>query len=162
MLNEELIDLSTVLNEISVFALGELRRKGFIEVADLSLKHKYKNFERMPLKKDVIKKFNPWASRIDISSMAIELFIVKDEATEIHIHKNAYAVITILGEWEGVEEPNGAVFYFGSKTPCLAKSMVTLQVIPNTLHGFHSPEGANPLTFLSIQSKGIEQDYHPI
>jgi len=160
---EKLISLSTTLNEMSIFVLEEIRLNGLDRIADFSTKHHYKNFERMSLSQSLIARLDHWMPQIDVHRMAIELFVVHDDTTEIHYHRDAYAVITILGPWEGVDEPEGAVFYFGSKEIAYpAKSMLTLQVVPGTLHGFRSPKGAKPLTFLSVQSKRIEADYHPV
>lgn len=148
---------------MSTFVLEEMRRNGLDQIVDFSTKHHFKNFERLSLSEALIARLDRWMEQIDVRRMAIELFVVRDDTTEIHYHTDAYAVITILGPWEGVDEPEGAFFYFGSKEIAYpAKSMLTLQVIPGTLHGFRSPKGAKPLTFLSVQSKRIEADYHPV
>jgi hypothetical protein len=127
---------------------------------DRSTRNLYRDgFERISIRKDLL---TPWESLIDINAMAVEVITVSDLMTDIHYHEDAYAVITILGNWEGIKEPQGAIFYFGDKIPFRAVSGITLQVSPETIHGFGCPEGASPLVFLSVQSLRIEKDFHVV
>ena len=150
----ELTKLSTILNEISISILEKIRLEGLENVIDLSTKNLYRNsFERISIKQSLLE---AWSSRIDIDKMAVEIITAHDDTSEVHYHNNAYAVLTILGEWEGVEEPVGAVFYFGSAEKSYpTTSKITLQASPGIIHGFRSPEGAKPLSLLSVKSKKI-------
>lgn len=159
--NIELIQLSTVLNEMTTYILERIRTEGLESVLDYSTKNLYRNsFERISIKKEVLQFFK---NKIDIGEMAVEVITAHDDTSEVHYHNDAYAVLTILGKWEGVEEPEGAIFYFGSNVDYYpAMSGITLQVLPGIIHGFRSPEGAKPLAFLSVQSKKINEDFHVV
>ncbi len=152
MSNQDIIKLSTILNEISIFILEKIRIQGIDSILDYSTEDLYRDsFKRVDVKKSLLEN---WKDKINTEALSVEIITTLGQDTEIHYHKDAYAVLTILGKLEGVEEPEGSYYYFGSKEqPFPAVSGITLQAIPGTIHGFKSPNGVNPLIFLSVQSK---------
>lgn len=151
-------DLSNALHEISVSVRSRIVELGIDEVLDFPTRNLYRNgFERISVKKEFLE---PWRDRCDVDRMAVEIITVKDLTTEVHYHDNAHAIITILGENEGFPEPHGSFYVLGQKDVQIpAASGITLDVSPGMIHGFGCPNGSNPLTFLSVQSKKIELDF---
>lgn len=159
--SKKLNNLSTILNQISISILEQIRNQGIDSVLDYSTEDLYRDsFKRVDINKSLLK---PWEDQINTDELSVEIITTMKDDTEIHYHKDAYAVLTILGEWEGTKEPDGSVYYFGSSEQAFpAKSKITLQAIPGTIHGFRSPSNANPLIFLSVQSKKIDEDFHVV
>jgi hypothetical protein len=158
-------DLSYYLNQISVEILCDMRADGLVASLDFATRNLYRNgFERI----SVARSLEPWRIALGkmgvlVDEMAVEVITVTDLVTDIHYHEEAYAVITILGPDEGVEEPEGSIFFFGDMHRSLrAVSGITLQVKPKVIHGFACPKGAKSLSFLSVQSRRIEEDFHVV
>lgn len=151
-------DLSVILNRMSIAILREIRKEGWNSVVDPSTENSYRRlFKRVSVRKNLLE---PWNSQIDTSVMAVEIIGVYEASDEVHYHDHAFAIITILGPDEGVLEPEGALFAFGSTLFQPAASGITLEVKPGKLHGFSSPFNAYPILFLSVQSRKISEDFH--
>ncbi len=155
-LNHDFFLFSKVLNEISNEILFIIRTMGIAVVLDLETRNIYQGgFERIQIKKELLER---WRGQIDVDRMSVETISVWTDMTDnIHYHADSYAVLTLLGKWEGFEEPGG-VYCFGSKELLPAVSGITLQVAPGIVHGFSAPNSR--LTFLSVQSEKIDKDYH--
>lgn len=158
--------VSRLLTEISNETLCLIRTKGLDNVLEHSTKHIFRGFyERVSLKKEL---FERWRLELDLLNINLDTLAAEvitfhnGDPLEPHIHHSAYAVLTFLGEWEGVKEPQGAFYWHGSKDVLLPVvfSKTTLQVTPGTIHGFICVDEGRDLSFLSIQSKIINDDYH--
>jgi hypothetical protein len=160
MNDEQLNELGKHLNDISNVLLYQIRAQGIEKVLDYSTEHFYReNWKRISIRKEFLE---PWRDVLDVDAMAVEVIITSDKETEIHYHKNAYAVVTILGKREGVTDPDHCVYYFDSKEAAhQAVPGITLQILPSLVHGFCS-DGVHPISFLSVQSKKINEDFHPV
>lgn len=159
--------VSKLLNEMSNEILCLMRTNGLESVLNRSTTHLYReNYaERISVRKGLIE---PWRTGlhdlgIDLDTMAVEM-ITFHRGGELnkHFHKDAYAVITLLGEWEGVPEPKDAFYWLGGKSAIfpVVFSKVTLQVTPGTIHEFLCLDPERNLSFLSVQSKCINEDFH--
>ncbi|MEN9582049.1 MAG: hypothetical protein RL641_3 [Candidatus Parcubacteria bacterium] len=155
-LDKNFFEFSRVLNEISNEILFKLRTKGVPAVLDSETHNVYQGgFDRTQIKKELLER---WRGKIDIDRMSVEIISVHtDMSDHIHYHADSYAVLTLLGKWEGLPEPGG-VYCFSSKEFLPAVSGVTIQVAPGVVHGFSAP--GSKLSFLSVQSEKIDKDYH--
>jgi hypothetical protein len=152
-------ELAQVLNEISIHVITAIRIDGLEKVLDYNQENTYRtSFKRIAIQQHLLE---PWAERIDIEAMAVEVIWTLDDEAELHVHKKAFAVLTTLGLQEGIEEPKGSKIYFQDEV-YNAASGITLQVPPNTKHGFGTPTGAHSVVFLSVQSKKINDDFHVV
>lgn len=158
---QELSLLGKHLSIISANILFLLQTRKLEEIIDTSTQHTYRdNWTRV----DVDKKFlQPYSHDLDINALAVEIISTTDVDSEIHLHKNAYALVTLLGVREGVAEPDNCVYFFDSKSIShRAVSGITLHILPGMVHGFRSLDGTNKITFLSVQSKRINEDFYPV
>jgi len=166
---KDLALISEQLNEISTSILCAIRTKGLQNVFDYKTEHCYRSnyAKRVAVRKELIE---PWRNSllyvdINVDDLSVELLSFHSGGElSVHYHSDAYAVITFLGEWEGVPEPDGAFYVFGSKNDIhpVVFSKITLQVTPGTLHDFHCLDPHKDLYCLSVQSKRIDQDYHRV
>jgi hypothetical protein len=150
-------DLETfrLLNSVNTEALL-LLKKGQLKLVESSRNMYLGRWERIELDKT---QFLQTASKEALAPMSIE--VIKaccDMSDHVHYHNDSYALITILGEDEGYPEPVNCKMFFKSKQPIPAASGITLQVAPGVMHSFS--DGETPITFLSVQSKKIDEDYH--
>lgn len=158
--------VSKLLNDMSNEILLLMRTQGLNNVLDWNTDHTYRKItHRVSVHKELLQ---PWRTKakevgLDVDTMAVEMIThYYGDHPEPHIHKGAYAVITLLGEWEGVPEPKGAFYWLGSKEAIFPAvcSKVTLQVTPNTIHGFLCVDPKNTaFSILSIQSRIIDKDF---
>ncbi len=156
----EQIRLSKILNDISNEVLESIRINGIDNVVDFETKHQYRDeWQRVDIRKELLLK---WESLVDVSVLAVEIIQTKSHKTEIHYHNDAYAIIRILGQSEGVVDPRGCFYFYGSKDPLPAHSGLLFDIPPRMIHGFRSSGSKNPITFLSVQSKRINEDFHPV
>ena len=150
-------DQFRILNLIALEALCLLRKK------KLKLLPKTRNlylgrWDRVEVDK---RQFDKICSTKELAPMSIEIIRAFDDMSDhLHYHDEAYAVTVILGKTEGYDEPVGCQVHYKSDKPIPAMSGVTLQIPPNTIHSFSG--GKKPITFLSVQSKKIEKDYHHV
>lgn len=163
---KNLNSLGRNLGEISVRVLHLLQTVPTEDLIDESTRNKFRNnWERVDIKSSW---FESWRHVLaqdggDLNDLAVEIISTTDTDSEIHFHKNAYALVTILGERERVQNPDNCVFYFGSKDIAYpAVTGITLHILPNIVHGFRSLNGTNAITFLSVQSKRINEDFYPV
>ena len=91
--------------------------------------------------------------------------VARDLSDELHYHREAHALTTVLGNAEGFPDPRKASAYVGGTWRPVAAGNV-LDIPPGTPHGFTiAPDGY--LAFLSVQSPPIERpdgadDYHRV
>ncbi|HEY4477886.1 MAG TPA: hypothetical protein VJB09_01260 [Candidatus Paceibacterota bacterium] len=162
MKKDETIEHSAFLIEITNGLLKLLRTtpNPFPKLFDKTTYEVYRDgFARITFKKKHLERWrdNPYFN-LDLMSCEI-LWVESDLEHEIHRHENSHALITILGMREGFAEPNGTYFYLDDKNALPARSGLTIDVYPNRIHGFSAPNGGR-ITFLSIQSRKIIEDFH--
>ena len=90
------------------------------------------------------------------SSVQVEfVVVVEDLSHEIHYHREAHALTTVLGNAEGFPDPRRAAIYLaGAWRPVGAGDV--FDIPSGTPHGFTvAPDGY--LAFLSVQSPPIER-----
>lgn len=138
-----------------------LQTRNIKQLVDESTRHHYRgSWERVDIKKELLE---PYKEVLDIDALAVEIISTADIASEVHYHNDAYAVVTLLGGREGFPEPENCIYYFYSKAVTnVAVSGITLQILPKVIHGFRSLNGMNRITFLSVQSKRINEDFYPV
>ena len=149
----------SVLSEMASYLIREIRQDGLINLLDVSDINVYRtSFKRVPIKEHELR---AWRDRVNLKEMAVEVIWTLDDSAEVHWHDHAYALLTVLGPLEGVAEPEGGTVYF-KEHAYPAASGLTLDVPPGTKHGFGSPEGTEPIVFLSVQSRKIGDDLHVV
>ncbi|MBK7664819.1 MAG: hypothetical protein IPJ21_14995 [Sterolibacteriaceae bacterium] len=147
-------DVFRILNLASVEALCLLRQKA-LRLVDESRNLYLGRWERVEIDKS---HFASIADGQVLAPMSFEIISAfQDMSDHLHYHADSDAVITVLGADEGFEDPVGCtVLYKGVSFAACAG--ITLQVPRNTVHSFSG--GATPVTFLSMQSSRIDEDYH--
>ncbi|MGB7989480.1 MAG: hypothetical protein WCF44_08790 [Candidatus Methylophosphatis roskildensis] len=147
-------DAFRILNLASVEALCLLRQRALRLDAD-SRNLYLGRWERVEIDKS---HFASIADAQVLAQMSFEIICAFQDMTDhLHYHAHSDAVITLLGADEGFEDPVGCtVLYKGVSFPACAG--ITLQVPRHTVHSFSG--GATPVTFLSMQSSKIDEDYH--
>jgi hypothetical protein len=153
----ESISIYRLLNAITVEALCLMRERRLKLLNET--KYMYLGrWERVEIDKS---QFSHLASEIELAPLSIEIIKSFDDMSDhLHYHDDADAIITILGNNEGYEDPQGCKMYFKSRTPLDAVAGITLQIPRRTVHSFSG--GVTPVVFLSVQSKKIDADYHLI
>lgn len=143
-----------LLNLVSVEALCLLRRRALRLVPE-SRNQYLDRWDRVEIDKT---QFEAIADPRDLAPISVEIISAfGDNSDHLHYHEHSDAVITLLGADEGHEEPVGCmVFYKGASFP--ARAGITMQVPRRTVHTFSG--GTTPVTFLSVQSSKIDEDYH--
>jgi hypothetical protein len=149
------VETFRLLSLLSTQALVRLKT-GKINLIESTRNLYMGRWERVELDKS---QFAQIASQETLAPMSIEIIsALSDMSDHIHYHENSYALLTILGSEEGYEEPKNCKMFFKGVDAVAARSGITLQVPPGATHSFSS--GDTPLTFLSVQSRKIDADYH--
>lgn len=143
-----------ILSLISMEALILLKR-GEVKFLDETRNYYKGKWERVELDKA---QFRHLVLPEVLEPMSIEVIsALSNSSDHLHYHEKSYALLTILGESEGYPEPRNCQMFFKSTTPVRAFSGITLQVEPGVIHSFSNGETA--LSFLSVQSHKIDDDY---
>lgn len=152
------------LGNINANILFLLQTRPHKDILDYEKADKYRDsWQRVPVVQWLIEQ---WGQRLcehlNVTDLAIEVITTYDTKSEIHHHEDSFALVTFLGEKEGLPNPVGSHYYLGDSTNRhVAISGVTLSIPPKTIHGFR-PSNGNSVTFLSVQSKKIIEDFHPV
>lgn len=147
-------DLFRVLNLVTIEALCLMRRRG-LRLLPYSKNLYLGLWERVEIDKS---QFASIAAPQVLDPMSVEIIKAFDDMSDhLHYHAHSDAVITLLGADHGYDEPIGCTaFYKDVSFPALAG--ITIQVPRRTVHSFSG--GRTPVTFLSVQSNKIDEDYH--
>jgi hypothetical protein len=152
---EQNIENFRLLSQISTEALVLLKR-GQIRLLEETRNLYQGKWERIELDK---RQFASLAPEHVLEEMSIEVISALSDMTDhVHYHDNSYALLTILGGNEGYPEPEECMMFFKSTRPIPAVAGITLQAEPGVIHSFSN--GKTPLSFLSVQSRKIDTDYH--
>ncbi len=94
---------------------------------------------------------------LDVDKLQVEIIrVTTDLRHEVHLHKEAYAVTIVLGNWHHFLNPLFAQAYIGEQWEEVAENQV-INIPPHTPHGF-TVNGKGVLYFLSIQTPPIVGD----
>jgi hypothetical protein len=152
------------LGKISANILFLLQTREHKEVLDFQKAEIYReSWSRIPVLPEVLECWrNNLCEYLNVDDLSVEVITTHDTKSEIHHHDDSYALVMFLGWKERLPNPVNAHYYFGdSTTKHVAVPGIALHILPKTIHGFR-PSPGNSITFLSVQSKRIIEDFHPV